>query len=849
LEDAGIASGGDGAEVAVDEASVRGAQVYVVEDVVELGAELIANALGELTFFEESHVRLEEAGASERVLADVAVGTDGVGLEVGGVEPLIDLGGARAVSREFRFADIGDRDVGAVRSDGGERIVIFREDGERESGLPVDDVAEAPAVDEAAADALDRGFWEGVVAGEAEDFGDVAGVGAVVERTAAGAGVGGEASGFTGGTKVVEGVRPGEVGLERKAVADSLFEFDLAGVVVAVDAGVDGVYEAEGGIGAAGLYVVIVFGRRAGDIDGGIELEEAGFLIAGAAEMAAVIAGELGAQEPVFAEAALKGEVVGEDHRLAEVAVEDLGEGDVLGESGGGAGGAGAELGGKGAGNAGGAVGVGEIGVGDVDDGSEGWDADDILKRYSVGRLVVVADAAAKAGFVVICEGVGEAEAGTYVAEVVVDGGLGTALVVIFAAEDEALWGVGITNGLRAGNVAADTTFAVGVGLEWIPAEAGVDGEALGGMPVVLHEEAVVAAGEVEVETSALGEAGDVTKQEVGDIVAGTGVVEEVLAVGLVGVAHGNEGATPFASYLDLVGAAEEGGDFAVGDNAAIPFAAGRLQADIEVSADFDVEGGGEVGGDGDLGPGLGDIEGRGRASGAGLAGIAEVAVEERLGGDVVDVYDADVFEAEGLGISGVGRKDVAGWRKDGGDNVLELEVVAAEVMLADVPVDLSQVLVGVLDGGRSTVFDSVCAVRGIVGERDVVEDVEGGGIERRRVDFVDVCGAAIGVELVGRGGVWVSEDFGAGTKEKIGEVAGALGRGGNLRDLGDGRVLASALVGAEEEELALEDGSADGSAELILLERIGAVGEVVLGVHCVVAKELEDVAVELVGA
>ena len=67
---------------------VRGGEVGVVEDVEELGAELGADAFGDLGGFDEGEVQVDEAGAGEGVAAEVADGSGGWGEEGGGVEVL-----------------------------------------------------------------------------------------------------------------------------------------------------------------------------------------------------------------------------------------------------------------------------------------------------------------------------------------------------------------------------------------------------------------------------------------------------------------------------------------------------------------------------------------------------------------------------------------------------------------------------------------------------------------------------------------------------------------------------------------------------------------------------------------
>ena len=119
-----------------------------------------------------------------------------------------------------------------------------------------------------------------------------------------------------------------------------------------------------------------------------------------------------------------------------------------------------------------------------------------------------------------------------------------------------------------------------------------------------------------------------------------------------------------------------------------------------------------------------------------------------------------------------------------------------------------------------------------------------GGGIERG-VDGVagEFLADIFAADELGGGGV---VDFG-----DAGEDALALGEGGDGGDAGDADELADSLVVAEEEEAVAEDGEAEGSAIEVaaVLGLAAGGGEVVAGVEVFVAEELEEAAVEGVGA
>src|SRR5215472_16525984 len=83
----------------------------------------------------------------------------------------------------------------------------------------------------------------------------------------------------------------------------------------------------------------------------------------------------------------------------------------------------------------------------------------------------------------------------------------------------------------------------------------------------------------------------------------------------------------------------------------------------------------------------------------------------------------------------------------------------------------------------------------------------------------------------------------------ELAEVPTAFGKRGHCASLRFALAVAKSLVVSKEESLILDDGSAERSAELVLLERLGLSGEVIRRVERVVAEEFPQSAVIVVGA
>src|SRR6185369_4410446 len=81
------------------------------------------------------------------------------------------------------------------------------------------------------------------------------------------------------------------------------------------------------------------------------------------------------------------------------------------------------------------------------------------------------------------------------------------------------------------------------------------------------------------------------------------------------------------------------------------------------------------------------------------------------------------------------------------------------------------------------------------------------------------------------------------------GKVPGSFGVGGHGEDGGVAERLAGFLPTREEVGLVFDDGAAERAAELVQVQRWSGGGEEIAGVERTIARELEEAAVELVGA
>jgi hypothetical protein len=74
----------------VGQAEIRLVEVYVVEGVVKLGAELQRKSFFKFGCFQNGRVGIEIPGSTEDILSRVSKGSYGIGLECCGVKPCID---------------------------------------------------------------------------------------------------------------------------------------------------------------------------------------------------------------------------------------------------------------------------------------------------------------------------------------------------------------------------------------------------------------------------------------------------------------------------------------------------------------------------------------------------------------------------------------------------------------------------------------------------------------------------------------------------------------------------------------------------------------------------------------
>src|SRR5581483_11781336 len=154
------------------------------------------------------------------------------------------------------------------------------------------------------------------------------------------------------------------------------------------------------------------------------------------------------------------------------------------------------------------------------------------------------------------------------------------------------------------------------------------------------------------------------------------------------------------------------------------------------------------------------------------------------------------------------------------GLRVLRIKISTAQVVLAADVVDLGHELLVCLDSGWTQIGD--LAVRP-VGQRNVLKEILRGRAELAGGNLVAGKGL-----IRGR----IPDDG-----RDIGEVAGALLRGGNESDAGGrGGTNRRALPGAEEEQLVADDASARRHPELIALLRVLCLGEEVARIEIAVA-------------
>ena len=227
---------------------------------------------------------------------------------------------------------------------------------------------------------------------------------------------------------------------------------------------------------------------------------------------------------------------------------------------------------------------------------------------------------------------------------------------------------------------------------------------------------------------------------------------------------------------------------------------------------------------------------------GGGIQGVVVGEEDVAAVGDVLGVVEVP-HVAEGV---------------EGGEQEVEGEAAEDALLLAQGPVDADVELVRVvgIEAGLEEVEAEVVGGRVAVGAEIALghlgEEFEGDGIGIGNLVAGEGLAGAVGV--VGLGGVVDGEAV-------AGEVAVALGGGGN--DEVVGAVVAlflGVLVVAEEVELAVLDGTADGAAFLVAVEveapvlgwpldDLALLVEVLVGAQDVGAEDAEGIAVELVGA
>jgi len=134
---------------------------------------------------------------------------------------------------------------------------------------------------------------------------------------------------------------------------------------------------------------------------------------------------------------------------------------------------------------------------------------------------------------------------------------------------------------------------------------------------------------------------------------------------------------------------------------------------------------------------------------------------------------------------------------------------------------------------------------------------IAGGGFIREGDDLIEE-GPGDGADAIGRDhvagkgppGKRVDEGDRPPLEDRLREVPRPLGRGRDARRAGSRLLLdAQALVGHEEESPVLDERTAQGGPELVLVELQPSAREGVLPVQGVVAKELEGAPVQRVGA
>src|SRR5258708_22796359 len=214
----------------------------------------------------------------------------------------------------------GPGEIRPVRVVSTKRIIAAAEHRERKSTLPANQRAQLPSVEQLVRHPMDSHVRELIRTRKLEGLSNVvigkAGVEVPVESGRVGP-IGG-----ANGSKVGQLLRPGIVCQKREAVAQALFDSELEAVVIGIDSRIDFIHEAEIRIEAPGLLVVGC--RLTRNINSGICLKQACFLITSAVKMVALVTDIGGSDQPGSADLALQRQVPERDDGQAEALVEDL---------------------------------------------------------------------------------------------------------------------------------------------------------------------------------------------------------------------------------------------------------------------------------------------------------------------------------------------------------------------------------------------------------------------------------------------------------------------------------------------------------------------------------------------
>ena len=830
----------------------------MVGDVEKLAAELELDRLRDREIAEDRRVEVDSAITAHDVDALIAEAELGGLGERRGVEPAVQR--LLAVGQVRVAIDVGALRAGAVD----EGVVHLRVHGERLAALEREDAAERPVADHRAqpvvgqvllalanGDVVDAGHGEAVadvVAGRAPV---VAAVVVIAE-----ADVAAERAAVV---VVVERAGPGVGAEDGVAVGEAPLDAGDGGVVAGVAEGraldVDVRELREGPVGLGGRAVL-------GDGHGQLLRRDLVHREVAAGQLVAEVTDEADFGEDAVLQFALDAEI--EHFRIAGAAA-----GFKKRDGGGGlrADADGAEAVVQRGALEGGVHAVAQVeGRGDAVIGRVEGGGEFVAERGGVGHAGIErvgeedAQRAADDGFLVATRLPGEAEAGAEVVPIGVVDGVAPAVDAeelhdagraADGVDLRGVEGVGAVGGIAHG----------GVGF---PADAEVEREVAGDVPIVLGEAGEVGGAAVERLGFAGGEAGGEAEQHGRETVAGGGGAGLAGGEQAEGEGAGGGGAIdfvvqrgpPFAAEFEAVLAADPAD---VIDD--LILLNGELAAFLGGGAEGLEAGGGEVGevAVGDAfqaqlgGPGLAAAEGDGVVD---AVGVGHPEIVDDGGGDGAGPVAVEVVlmaESDGVGI-GAGVEIDAGFVGVVG----VVEIAAGEAVLgAEVVIDFGGVVVAgeAVDEVGAEVIGSGRAVGGAVGERVEGDDLEADRIEAGGGDAVagEQGARQAAGDVLGGGGV-VDGDQHVVVADGLREVPGALEGGGNGEG-GDGAIAAAgAFVGEEKEGFVLDDRAAEGTAVDVVAERgfglfaVDDGGEEVGRVELFVADVFEQGAVERVG-